>query len=93
MTTKIKENKREILYVDEDGIENRISLGFSEFDPVDFLYFLTWYLSRPNGQTCKDCILTKSMMSGKAPNCLKCGLPTARLLKKYFKKERPYEKV
>jgi hypothetical protein len=42
-----------------------------------------WYLKR-NGMICVDCIETRSQMSGKPPDCEKCGLPTARLLKKYF---------
>lgn len=50
----------------------------------DLVAFLVWYTKR--GYTCLDCVETNTVYK-KFPNCDKCGLPTARLLKKYFGKE------
>jgi len=49
----------------------------------DLLAFMVWYLKR-DGMTCIECIETRKDLSGKLPDCEKCRLPTARLLKKYF---------
>jgi hypothetical protein len=48
----------------------------------DFLAFLVWYLKRD--MTCIQCIETRNMTSGLPPDCITCGLPTARLMKRYF---------
>lgn len=50
----------------------------------DLMAFLIWYAKR-DGITCIDCIQTRAMQTNKPPDCEACGLPTARLLKKYFK--------
>ena len=58
--------------------------GLADSNLYDLMAFLVWYVKR-DGITCIDCIETKALSSGVKPNCEKCGLPTARLLKKYFK--------
>ena len=50
----------------------------------DLLATAIWYAKRDI--TCIECIQTKALISKKPPDCDKCGLPTARLLKKYFNK-------
>ena len=71
----------------DDRIMSPINLinGLLNSNLYDLLAFLTWYVKR-DGITCIDCVETRSMMSKKAPNCIKCGLPTAKILEKYFKK-------
>ena len=60
--------------------------GLMNSNLYDLLALLVWYTKR-NGITCEECIRTRTSMSKIPPNCVKCGLPTARLLKKYFDKE------
>lgn len=81
--TVLKEKKRE-----DDRIMSPKQMidGLMNGNLYDLLAFLTWYVKR-DGTTCIECIETRSMLSKKAPNCVKCGLPTARLLKKHFNKE------
>ena len=62
--------------------------GLLDSNLYDLTAFLVWYVKR-DGITCVDCIETKAMQSGIKPNCDKCGLPTARLLKKHFKEVTP----
>jgi len=62
--------------------------GLLDSNLYDLLAFTVWYVKR-DGITCVDCIETRAMQSGIKPNCDKCGLPTARLLKKHFNKETP----
>jgi len=61
--------------------------GARETDLYEMLVWFSWYFDPKRKFTCKECIETRAMGSGKPPNCTLCGLPTARLLKKYFKKE------
>lgn len=60
--------------------------GLADSNLYDLLAFLVWYVKR-DGLTCIDCIETRALMSKNPPNCEECGLPTARILKKYFSKE------
>jgi hypothetical protein len=57
----------------------------SDSNLYDLLAFLVWYTKR-GGITCVECIETRMMLSKIPPNCVECGLPTARLLKKHFNK-------
>jgi hypothetical protein len=64
----------------------------------DLLAFLVWYAKRDEVKiTCIDCIETRKDMSNIPPDCVKCGLPTAKLLEKYFNinpyKEKMNEKT
>jgi len=78
--TKLKKLKRE----DDRIMSPRLFFTrLLDSNMYDLLAFLVWYLKR-DGMICIDCIETRSGMSGKPPDCEKCGLPTARLLKKYF---------
>jgi hypothetical protein len=49
----------------------------------DFLAFMIWYFKR-NGLICIECIETKKMVGNNPPDCFKCGLPTARILRKHY---------
>ena len=75
---------------DDDRIMSPRKLfnGLADSNQYDLLAFLVWYVKR-EGITCVECIETRAMQSKTPPNCSKCGLPTARLLKKHFKKETP----
>ena len=59
--------------------------GILSADPLDFIIWAQWYVKR--NFTCKECIETRVMSSGNPPRCDSCGLPTAKLLNKHFKKE------
>ena len=74
----------------DDRIMSPLDLinGLMNANLYDLLAFLTWYVKR-DGMICIDCVETRSGLSGKPPNCNKCGLPTARILYKYFQKETP----
>ena len=89
MATKSTEHKTEDSF-DVNTLEN-LPFEFDRYDGKEILYFVSWFLKR--GTSCEDCILSKKLTTKRPPNCIKCGLPTARLLKKHFNKERPYEKV
>jgi len=80
MSKPLKNIKR-----DDDRIMSPAQLFnyLSNSNLYDLLAFLVWYAKR-NGLTCIECIETRNQMSGKPPDCEKCGLPTARLLNKYF---------
>lgn len=57
--------------------------GVLAADPMDLIVWLQWYVSKGN-ITCKHCIETMKMQGGTPPNCYKCGLPTAKLLRRHF---------
>jgi len=61
--------------------------GALQTDLYEMLVWFSWYFDPERKFTCKECIETRVMGSGKPPNCNKCGLPTAKLMKKHFKKE------
>lgn len=60
--------------------------GALRTDLYELLIWSTWYF-RESRVTCKQCVQEKAMGSGKAPDCYKCGLPTAKLIKQYLEKE------
>lgn len=65
--------------------------GVLETDAYELFYWIEWYFTK--GASCKHCVETRAGSSGKPPNCLKCGLPTMKLLNKNFgKKELHNEK-
>jgi len=70
---------------DDDRIMSPRQLinGLLDSNLYDCLAWATWYVKR-GGLTCIECIQTRSDLSGKPPDCEKCGLPVSRLLKKYF---------
>lgn len=66
--------------------------NLSKSNLYDLMAFLVWYVKR-DGITCIDCIEIKKDMSDIPPNCVKCGLPTARLLDKHFNINPYKEKI
>jgi len=60
--------------------------GALKTDLYELLIWCSWYF-KEGRIPCKECVEVRAMGSGKAPNCYKCGLPTARLLKNHFNKE------
>ena len=61
--------------------------GVLRTDLYEMLVWASWYFDPKRKFGCKECLETRKTGSGKTPNCEVCGLPTARLLKKIFKKE------
>jgi len=59
-------------------------------DPFDLLIFIQWYVGK--GITCKDCLTTRKDLNNTLPNCIQCGLPTAKLIKSIFKETKKDEK-
>jgi hypothetical protein len=57
--------------------------GLLDSNLYDILAWGTWYVKR-GGLTCIECVQTRADLSGNPPNCEACGLPTSRILKKYF---------
>lgn len=55
-----------------------------EKDMYEIYIWANWFF-RPGRVSCVDCIRTRALMSKKVPNCAKCGLPSARLIKRTFK--------
>jgi ribosomal protein L37E len=60
--------------------------GISNTDAYELLLWSMWYF-RPGRPSCKECVETKKMMSNVRPNCVQCGLPSARLIKQHFWKK------
>ena len=60
----------------------QIMTKFLDCNLYDFLAFSVWYFKRD--MTCLTCIETRRLGSGTPPDCFKCGLPTARILRKHF---------
>ena len=58
--------------------------GIRRADPLDLLIFMQWYVKRGE-LTCKKCVELRKAFSGNPPNCVACGLPTAKLIKTTFK--------
>jgi len=83
MTLKRKKRRDDRIMSPNDLIK-----GLLDANLYDLLAFLVWYVKR-DGLICIECVETRSMLSGIPPNCDKCGLPTARILNKYFGKETP----
>jgi len=57
-----------------------------EKDIYEMYVWANWFF-RDSRVSCVECINTRAMLSEKPPNCAKCGLPCARLIKKTFHKE------
>jgi len=60
--------------------------GALKIDLYEFLIWSTWYF-RETRVSCKECVQRKAEQSGNKPDCYKCGLPTAKLIKTYLEKE------
>lgn len=58
--------------------------GALKTDLYELLIWTSWYF-RESRVSCKECIEVRAMGRGKAPDCCKCGLPTAKLLKEKLK--------
>ena len=65
--------------------------GLLKQDLYDLLIWCEWYF-RPSRVSCKICIEEKSR-KGRLPDCEKCGLPSARLIKKTFGKKKEQSDV
>ena len=52
-------------------------------DIYEMYVWANWFF-RSGRVSCVECIRTRAMMSQKQPNCAKCGLPSARLIKRTF---------
>jgi len=52
-------------------------------DIYEMYVWANWFF-RSGRVSCVECIRTRAMMSRKQPNCAKCGLPSARLIKRTF---------
>ena len=61
---------------------NDLIKGILNTELYEALIWSTWYF-RPTRVPCKECIERKAEGSGKAPDCITCGLPTAKLLKQH----------
>jgi hypothetical protein len=59
--------------------------GILRTDLYELLIWSEWYF-RPSRVTCKECVEERAL-KGNVPDCVKCGLPQARLLKKHFGKK------
>lgn len=60
--------------------------GILKKDDYDIMIWFRWYSQKD--VECIDCIKTKAMISKEKPDCEKCGLPVAILMKKYFPQEK-----
>lgn len=58
--------------------------GVLRTELYELLIWSSWYF-RESRVSCKECVEVKAMGRGKAPDCYKCGLPVARLLKDKLK--------
>jgi len=60
--------------------------GVLKQDLYELLIWSEWYF-RPSRVSCKECVEERSI-KGVVPNCVKCGLPSARLIKNAFRKKK-----
>jgi len=60
--------------------------GVLKTDLYELLIWSEWYF-RPTRVSCKECVDEKGV-KGRLPECDKCGLPSARLIKKTFRKKK-----
>ncbi len=65
---------------------NDILKGALKTDLYELLIWSTWYF-RETRVSCKECVERKAEGSGKIPDCVTCGLPTAKLIRKFLEKE------
>ncbi len=77
--------------------------GILEKDIYEIYVWANWFF-RESRVSCVDCVNARSMISKKPPNCVRCGLPSARLIKRRFnylkdeyqcldEEERDHEKI
>jgi len=52
-------------------------------DIYEMYVWANWFF-RVGRVSCVECIRTRAMMSKQPPNCARCGLPSARLIKRTF---------
>ena len=52
-------------------------------DIYEMYVWANWFF-RVGRVSCVECIRTRAMMTKQPPNCAKCGLPSARLIKRTF---------
>lgn len=64
--------------------------GLFRADPMDLLIWSQWYVKKEI--SCRDCLNTYKVQRNELPNCVKCGLPTAKLKKSIFKETTKNEK-
>ena len=55
----------------------------SEKDIYETYVWANWFF-RDSRVSCVDCVNAAALISKKPPNCAKCGLPSARLIKRRF---------
>lgn len=52
-------------------------------DIYEMYVWANWFF-RKGRVSCVECIRTRAMITKEPPNCAKCGLPSARLIKRTF---------
>ena len=57
--------------------------GILEKDIYEQYIWVNWFF-RSSRVSCVDCVNARAMITHKPPNCSKCGLPSARLIKRRF---------
>ena len=61
----------------------QIFKGFVEKDFYETYIWANWFF-RESRVSCVECVNTKALVSKSPPDCAKCGLPSARLIKRRF---------
>jgi hypothetical protein len=59
--------------------------GILRTDLYEILIWSEWYF-RPSRVSCKECVEERGV-KGVLPDCVKCGIPNARLIQKTFGKK------
>ena len=54
-----------------------------EKDIYEMYVWANWFF-RESRVSCVDCVNARALLSEKPPNCVQCGLPSARLIKRRF---------
>ena len=60
--------------------------GALKQDLYEILIWSEWYF-RPSRVACKECV-DERKVKGSPPDCVRCGLPVARLIKNTFRKKK-----
>jgi len=60
--------------------------GILKQDLYELLIWSEWYF-RPSRVSCKECVEERKI-KGVVPDCVKCGLPSSRLIKNAFRKKK-----
>ena len=63
--------------------------GVLKQDLYELLIWSEWYF-RSTRVPCKECVEERKV-KGREPDCVKCGLPSARLINKTFRKKKEKE--